>query len=85
MFTIKAIYPGGERRHGYEAETYTVDEAEGTVAFVAPKSSMRGQDTVVTLHLGKVYERIVVENAAGKTVENICRNNPPEDDGAVRT
>lgn len=68
MFTIKAIGYEGAPRHGYEAVSYTVDGSESAVTFQPPVG------VPVTIHLGKVYRRIIVENVAGKTVENLVAN-----------
>ncbi len=66
MFTIKAIQRGADRMHGYEALSYTRDDVQDTLEIHCPDGM-----PWVTLSLGRTYERIIVENSAGKTVENM--------------
>jgi len=69
MFTVKVFRRGGHSRHAYEARQYSVDEAENMVTFQEPT-----RNTPTTVCLGCVYERIVVENVAGKTIENMTHH-----------
>lgn len=69
MFTVKAFHRGGDSYHAYEASQYTSDSARGygTITFQEP-----GKPDSTVVCLSRIYERIVVENAAGRTVENIA-------------
>ena len=68
MFTIKAFRRGSFVHHGYEAVAYEVDETAGTVAY----QPGRGENWPI-LSLEQ-HSRIVIENAAGRTVENVHRD-----------
>lgn len=69
MFTIKAFARGRFVHTGYEALWYSVNETSKVVQFETPTGA--GADRLRELQLGEDYVRIVVENATGRTVENL--------------
>ena len=67
MFTVKAFYRDSDSYQAYEANQYMANhENHGEVVFHEPYNQ-----GVTTTCLGVIFNRIVVENAAGKTVENM--------------
>lgn len=74
MFTVKVFSRGRATVNGYEALWYSVVDEEGHPPYVQfetppPDRGLR------QIELSEDYMRVVVENATGKTVENLFVSN----------
>jgi len=84
MFTVKAIAGRNADVFGYEATSYKVSEtydsssenpADHGCRFIAVEFWTASQTSSITLY-ARHFERIVIENASGRTVENIVEPRP---------
>ncbi len=77
MFTVKCIKNGGAYIWGAEALSYEVDQQAQCITYWPPHSeaiSVYAEPPPHDEGLAR-FERIVIENSSGKTVENLaCKN-----------
>ena len=68
MFTIKGIRNDYNQTNGYEAISYTKDDIDNSLTVTTPAG-----DNFTMYCNDKCYDRIIVENSSGKTVENLSK------------